>query len=790
MAIAVFSGTTEGRIISEAYSAAGILHHVFVATEYGHEVMTDSEYSAVHVGRLSVEDMKLAFEKYGIDRVVDATHPYALEVSENIRKACADTHVRYKRISRECEPLSSSVNDDRKVSETAKTEKYEGAAAYAGAGSDADADKNIINIYSVEDAVSILRGTTGNIFLTTGSKELPAFAADDNIRSRLIVRVLPSENAISICDGCNIPKKHIIAEQGPFSVEENDAVMRRFDIRYLVTKNSGAAGGYPEKIQAAGANGVQTIVIYPDDHDALNTACKNKSTPDLKSNKSAESEFRNSISSQNVNAAYQNNRTECQKVLNITLAGIGMGYDSMTIAAQKAIESADIILGARRMIAGHHGRLDTQPLYRPDDLYSYFNTLIEAVRSANNDTAIINAVILFSGDTGFYSGASKACTALEQLAEVTGDDIAVNIRVQPGISTVSALSALFQEKWDDAAILSAHGLPPEVWCSRLLYTVSHNRKTFLLTNGKKDLMLISELLSDENHHLAGNVRIALAYNAGSPDQKTYLLDAGGLYDLIKRAAEAADTADHADTNASPLLPDGLYSALIINNSPYPAYDTSFAPRFIRDDEFIRSHGIPMTKADVRAEVISRLALTNESVLYDIGSGTGSISVQAAALFPGIRIYAFDEKSEACSLTLENAEKFGLPNITVREGKAPEIFAASSDINSPDDMSSNMNIPAPTHAFIGGTDGNLTEIIDALYNMCPEIRIVMTAVSLNTIAEITNIGNDKRLSEKGIAINDMHISQTASSDYRRMGRYLMPQTNNPVYIADFILRHNV
>ena len=217
--ILIFSGTTEGRQLADILDASGICADVCVATEYGHEVMTEGQYRNIYTGRLTEEEMKEFMQKGDYAAIVDATHPYAVVVSSNIRQASAQAGLPYYRLRRTLQ----------------------------SAGDDSD----VIYVKSQQECVRALEQTSGNILLTTGSKELHCYCENEALRERLFVRVLPGTESIEICHKNGILGRQIIAMQGPFSEEMNLALLHQYQIRYMVTKESGASGGFSEKISAA-----------------------------------------------------------------------------------------------------------------------------------------------------------------------------------------------------------------------------------------------------------------------------------------------------------------------------------------------------------------------------------------------------------------------------------------------------------------------------------------------------------------------------------------------------------
>lgn len=227
----MFGGTTEGRLLSRDLAQLGAAVTVCVATDYGKEEQGDAPGVRVLAGRKDAGEMGRLLA--GADVCVDATHPYAREASRNIRAACAEQGVPLLRLLRR----ESEIPEGTKLFDTA------------------------------EAAARWLEGTQGNVLLTTGAKELGAFAALD--AARLYPRVLPLHDSLSACEAAGIPRSNILALQGPFTQELNEALIRQFHIRYLVTKDGGKAGGFQEKALAAASTGVQLLLIRRPEDDGL-----------------------------------------------------------------------------------------------------------------------------------------------------------------------------------------------------------------------------------------------------------------------------------------------------------------------------------------------------------------------------------------------------------------------------------------------------------------------------------------------------------------------------------------
>ena len=241
MKILLFGGTTEGRELSCRLAEEGFAVTVCVATPYGAEEQGERENVTVKAGRLSVPEMELLLKEH--DVCIDATHPYATEVTEHIREACAGTGVAYRRVLREACTDTGEQN----------------AQMPQPAESVSDRAPDVVYADRAAEAARYLAERNGNVLLTTGAKELHAYDALD--RERLFVRTLPSHESLDACEAAGIPHRNIIAMQGPFCEELNEGLLKQYDIAYLVTKDGGETGGFPEKLRAAHRLGVQVLVI-------------------------------------------------------------------------------------------------------------------------------------------------------------------------------------------------------------------------------------------------------------------------------------------------------------------------------------------------------------------------------------------------------------------------------------------------------------------------------------------------------------------------------------------------
>lgn len=228
MRVLLFGGTTEGHQLSLRLAEAGCEVTCCVATDYGRDVLEPKEGVTVLSGRMDEREME-AEMKRGYDCTVDATHPYAAVVSGNIKEAARRANLPYERLLRPRE----------------KTRE----------------DQDILWADDVSEAVSLIENIKGNVLLTTGSKDLAAFARISDYQSRLWVRVLPSMESLSIALSLGYPAAHVICMQGPFSRQMNVATLHSIKGALLVTKDTGKAGGFGEKAEAAREAGARLLVI-------------------------------------------------------------------------------------------------------------------------------------------------------------------------------------------------------------------------------------------------------------------------------------------------------------------------------------------------------------------------------------------------------------------------------------------------------------------------------------------------------------------------------------------------
>lgn len=387
----------------------------------------------------------------------------------------------------------------------------------------------------------------------------------------------------------------------------------------------------------------------------------------------------------------------------INIIGMGMSAKTVTGEALKLIQDADILIGAKRLI-NEFSYLD-KPSYN-----AFLSDEIADLISQCDDEKI---AILVSGDVGFYSGAEKLAGALEEYGP----------NLIPGISSVSYFFAKCGIPWKEANLISCHGIE-----TNIVSSVRRNRHTFALTGRN---------IPDIQHQLT---------EYGFGDLKVWVGENLGLEEEFVTSCRVSDLNSREY---------GSLTVLIIEN---PDFD-SRVKTGIPDEEFIRAK-VPMTKSEVRAVCMSKLGISPAEIAYDIGCGTGSVSMEMAfAAYEG-RVYAFDKNEDAIRLVRENARKFHLDNIETVCGLAPDCLE---------------DLPVPDVAFIGGSSGNMAEIIGFLHDKNSRIRFVITAVTIETaMAALESL---KNIGIKG------DIVQVAVSKGRSVGDLHMLTAQNPIFVID-------
>ena len=390
--------------------------------------------------------------------------------------------------------------------------------------------------------------------------------------------------------------------------------------------------------------------------------------------------------------------------MKITIAGTGMeGANTITAEARRAINDAEILIGGERMLApfAETGK-ELFVSYKPEDI-------VEKLKSCGCE----RAVILMSGDSGFFSGTKRI------LPMLAGHDV----RVLPGISSMSCLCSRVGISSENMKPVSLHGRN-----ANIAVNVNLNEYCFFILGGD---MTAAEVCRRLCEYGLGDTAVHIGSDLGYPQERI----------ISGKAKELTECET------------GKLSVMITDNWEH----RSVLPSGITDGSFIRSE-VPMTKSEVRCIAVSRLQVSRDAVVWDVGCGSGSVSVEAAFRCPDGIVLAFDKKPEAAALTRDNARLFGCDNIIVTEGRCPEMLSSAE---------------APDCVFIGGTSGNMSGVFTEVYKKNPSAQIVVTAVSLETM-------HDARVCFRQYGA-EPEIAQISVSRAENVLGHSMMRAQNPVFI---------
>jgi precorrin-6Y C5,15-methyltransferase (decarboxylating) len=388
----------------------------------------------------------------------------------------------------------------------------------------------------------------------------------------------------------------------------------------------------------------------------------------------------------------------------IYIIGTGMnGSNTLTAEAGCAIRDADVLIGAKRIVKPfeHYGK--------PELIAHDTDEILKFIKECKHE----RIAVLMSGDCGFHSGAEKLVTVLGEYGT----------EIISGIPSLVYFCGKLKKPWAGVKAISLHGVHGNV-----AKNAAVNRNCFFLLGGK-----IS----------AGDVCKRLC---------EYGLSEIGVYIGERLAYESERITQGKAGDFTELETDNL-SVLLTENPRFCSCIRSGIP----DDEFIRGD-VPMTKSEVRSIAVSKLGIGRDSICWDIGCGSGSVSVEMAVRCYDGMVYSVDKNIAAVNLAKENSRRFCCDNIQASTGEAPHCLSC---------------LPAPGSVFIGGSCGKIGEILSVVYEKNREAIVVITAVSLETL-------NNAITALKSFEINP-EIIQAAITRAKSINGYTMLTAENPVFI---------
>lgn len=397
--------------------------------------------------------------------------------------------------------------------------------------------------------------------------------------------------------------------------------------------------------------------------------------------------------------------------MKIYLIGMGCGTSKgATAVALDALKNADLIIGAPRLLE------DLGDEFEARKVPAILAKEIAQVIDAEGGEKLESVAIAYSGDSGFYSG----CRSLLPLLEGKGAEV----QVLPGISSVQMLSARLQRPWHDWNLFSAHGVD----CSAVTALLKGKPAYFLTGGALKPKHLCMELTE-----------------AGLGDHEVTIAERLSYSDEHIWHGKASDFVDQDFDTLAVMLCEKLEIK--------PRRTSGF------DDESFTRGKVPMTKQEIRSVILSKLGIKEGETVWDVGAGTGSVSVEMALAASEGKVYAIECVPEGCELIDINRKKLGAWNLKVIEGKAPEALEG---------------LPAPDAVFIGGTRGNMSPILEFIKEKNSEARICISAIAIESLGEATT-----ELARLGY---DVSITQVSFSNDRPVGKLHMMIGGNPIFIV--------
>lgn len=400
----------------------------------------------------------------------------------------------------------------------------------------------------------------------------------------------------------------------------------------------------------------------------------------------------------------------------VTIIGAGPGNpDLLSRAALDAIDIADVVIGAHRALVG----IDVPP----DVVRCELVKTADIVAALTDAASWQRAVVVMTGDVGLFSGARR-------LVEALSGDAQVDVRVIPGISSASYLAARLARPWQDWRFASAHGVACDI-----VAEAERAGELFLATSGGEDPSRLSGELVQAGF---GDARVTVAERLSYPDERI-------------TCATASEIADQTFDDLNVMLIEFAGGAA---SSRWP-----YASSGIPDELFIRGD-VPMTKQEVRAVALAKLRLTATDTVWDVGAGTGSVSIEAALVARAGSVWAVERNAAGVRLIRENADAFGCGNVHAVPGVAPEALA---------------KLPVPDAVFVGGSAGELPSIVEAALEKNSQVRLCVPCVTVETLTEAFALLSGSRF--KGF-----EACQVSAARAEAVGSHHLMKAQNPVFLV--------
>lgn len=423
------------------------------------------------------------------------------------------------------------------------------------------------------------------------------------------------------------------------------------------------------------------------------------------------------------------------------LVGVGMGaFSCMTLEAVKRIENASVVAGAERVLEVVGEDLVNGEWfcsYNSEEIAEKFESFISLPENAGRTCCAV-----FSGDSGFYSGAGR----LREILVGKG----WNVELVPGLTSAQVLASRLGRDWHEWELVSAHGVDCEI--PAVLHPVSRGKPVFLLTGGRVTAKSVVDYLLDRELLAVVTVADRLSYC----DERIVTFD-------MRSVESDAFVRDYESLSSMGL------SVVLVEGIPAADFEVPRGSGALPDDAFVRSQsksagkGVPMSKRAVRSLALSLLSVRDGDVVWDVGAGTGAVSIDLARC-AGCSVYSVEKKENAVALLRENRAKFCALNMEIVEGKAPAALE---------------QLPPPDAVFVGGSDGNLVEIAEAVFGKNQLARVVVACATPETLSEcVTYAGRYKR---------EFEVVQVSVAESARAGKVHLMKAENPVCLVTLMGR---
>lgn len=400
----------------------------------------------------------------------------------------------------------------------------------------------------------------------------------------------------------------------------------------------------------------------------------------------------------------------------VTIIGAGPGNpDLLSRAALDAIDIADLVIGAHRALVG----IDVPP----DVVRCELVKTADIVAALTDAASWQRAVVVMTGDVGLFSGARRVVEALS-------GDAQMDVRVIPGISSASYLAARLARPWQDWRFVSAHGVVCDI-----VAEAERAGELFLATSGGEDPSRLSGELVQAGF---GDARVTVAERLSYPDERI-------------TCATASEIAGQTFDDLNVML---IEFAGGVASSRWP-----YASSGIPDELFIRGD-VPMTKQEVRAVALAKLRLTATDTVWDVGAGTGSVSIEAALVARAGSVWSVERNAAGVRLIRENADAFGCGNVHAVPGVAPDALA---------------KLPVPDAVFVGGSAGELPSIVEAALEKNSQVRLCVPCVTVETLTEACALLSGSRF--KGF-----EACQVSAARAEAVGSHHLMKAQNPVFLV--------